>query len=172
MDWSATFELLGKLASGLAALAGGWWAFEKWRRREEHFPRVYFEVSVNFLGVRQEQIVAELVATLENKGVVPLKIQAFTFKLLGLRAKDALATGGVEVRGQLYFPHLLAEGTFVPPTWAHTFIYPGVKTEYNYVCSLPSDTQFVRMQGDFQYLSAGKAHHAAKVLKVPSLQAP
>ena len=98
----------------------------------------------------------ELVATLENKGLVPLKIRAFTVKLLGLRAEDTLATGRPDIRGQLYFPHDLAEGDFIPSTWDQTFIYPGVKTEYNYVCAPTGDTFFVRMQGDFQYLSAGK----------------
>jgi hypothetical protein len=168
MDWSAIFELLGKVASVLAALAGGWWAFEKWHKREEHFPRVYFEVAVNFLGSSQGQIIAELVATLENKGVVPLKIRAFTFKLLGLRTQDTLASGGPEIRGQLRFPHVVAEGNFMPSTWDYTFIYPGVRTEYNYVCALSSDMLFVRMQSDFEYLAAGRAHHAAKVLKVPN----
>lgn len=169
MDSSAFFEVLGRVASVLAALAGGWWAFEKWRKREEHFPRVYFEVSVNFLGISQGQIIAELVATLENKGVVPLKIRAFTFKVLGLSAQDQLTPGGREIRGQLRFPHLVAEGSFIPPTWKYTFIYPGVKTEYNYVCAMSSDMLFVRMQSDFQYQVAGRAHHAAKVLEVPNL---
>lgn len=168
MDWSQLFELLGKAVTAGAAVVGAWWALEKWHRRDEHFPRVYFEVSINFLGGNDEYVLVELIATLENKGVVPLKIRNFSFKLLGLRAADSWLRGGEEIRGQLRFPHILEKGAFVPADWAYTFVYPGVKTEYNYVAAIPSDVSYVRIQGDFEYLSSGASHHAAKVLKVPN----
>jgi len=168
MDWSQLFELLGKAVAAVAAVVGAWWSLEKWRRRDEHFPRVYFEVSVNFLGSKNEYLLVELIATLENKGLVPLKIRNFSFKLLGLKATDPLARGGKEIRGQLRFPHLLEEGAFVPPDWEYSFVYPGVKTEYNYIAFIPQDVSYVRMQGDFEYLRTGATHHAAKVLKVPN----
>jgi hypothetical protein len=167
MNWSQLFELLGKFVTAVAAVVGAWWAVEKWWRRDEHFPRVYFEVSANFLGSRDEHIVLELIATLENKGLVPLKIRDFSFKLLGLETTDPLVRGGKEIRGQLRFPHLLAEGAFVPPEWEYSFVYPGVKTEYNYVAFIPANVSYVRIQGDFEYLRTGASHHAAKVLKVP-----
>jgi hypothetical protein len=169
MDWPHLFELLGKIVSVLAAVAGGWWAIEKWRKRDEHFPRVYFEVGANFVGTKDGRVVVELVATLENKGIVPLRIRQFTFKLLGLKNEDKLDRGGADIRGQLRFPHLLEEGHFVPPHWSFSFVYPGVKTEYNFVTSIPEDVSFVRLQGDFTYLRSGASHHAAKVLKVPNL---
>jgi hypothetical protein len=125
-------------------------------------------VSVNFLGSKDEHALVELIATLENKGVVPLKIRNFSFKLLGLRPTAPWVRGGKEMRGQLKFPHLLEEGTFVPEDWAYTLVYPGVKTEYNYVAAIPSDVSYVRIQGDFEYLRTGASHHAAKVLKVPN----
>lgn len=168
MDWSQLFEFLGKAVTAAAAVVGTWWAFEKWRRRDEHFPRVFFEVSANFLGSNDDHVLVELLATLENKGVVPLKIRNFSFKLFGLRATDPWVRGGNEMRGQLRFPHLLEEGAFVPSDWAYTFVYPGVKTEYNYVAAIPSDVSYVRIQGDFEYRRTGASHHAAKVLKVPN----
>jgi hypothetical protein len=168
VDSSHLFELLGKGVTAVAAVVGAWWAFEKWRRRDEHFPRVFLEVSANFLGSKDELVLVELIATLENKGVVPLKIRDFSFKLLGLRATDPWVRGGTEMRGQLRFPHVLEEGAFVPSTCAYTFVYPGVETEYNYVAAIPSDMLYVRIQGDFKYLRTGASHHAAKVLKVPN----
>jgi len=168
MDMSSLFEGVGKLTSVAAALAGVWWGFEKWRRRDEHFPRVYFEVGVNFIGRKEQQFIVELVATLENKGVVPLKIKPFTFKLLGLMKSDAISRGGAAIRGQLLFRHMLAEGAFVPPEWDYSFIYPGVRTEYNFVTSIPFEVEYVRMQGDFTYLPSHETHHAARVSKVPS----
>jgi len=171
VDVSSLFELIGKAVTGAAALAGAWWAFEKWLKRDEHFPRMFFEVTAAFLGVQDGQHVVEVVATLENKGVVPLKIKNFGFILRGLRASSQLKRGDQSVRGQLLFPDVLAEGPFVPTSWAYSFIYPGVKTEYNFVSFIPADVSFVRVQADFEYLSFGRSHHAAKILKVPSVGA-
>jgi len=168
MDAASIFDSIGKLVTVLAAVTGSWWALEKWRKRDEHFPRVYFEVSVNFIGTQKGQFVAELVATLENKGVVPLKIKHFSFKLLGLKDTDSLVKGGHEIREQLAFPHAIQEGVFVPSDWDYSFIYPGIKTEYNFITLISSQYSFVRLQGDFEYLSDGDSHHAAKVFKVPA----
>jgi hypothetical protein len=165
-----SFDSLGKLVSVVLALAGAWWAYEKWRKRDEHFPRVYFEVSVNFLGLKEDQILCELVATLENKGVVPLKIRKFSFLLRGLGNQDLIERGGDEIRNQIVFPNRLEQGMFVPKDWDFTFVYPGVRTEYNFVTAIPRNTEFVRMQGDFEYLRTGSSHHAAKILKVPDFE--
>lgn len=168
MEWSQLFEYLGKTVSTLAALGGGWWAIEKWRKRDEHFPRVSFEVYVNFIGEKDGNIVTELVAIVDNKGLVPLKIKDFDFKLRGLKETDSIIFGGESIRGQLLFPHILAEGVFVPKNWKYSFIYPGIKTEYNFVTAIPKDVQYLRMQGDFKYLRIGTSHHAAKIQKVPN----
>jgi hypothetical protein len=167
------FSIIGKITSTALALAGGWWAFEKWRKKDELFPRVYFEVSVNFIGAKDEHIICELVSTLENKGEVPVKIRDFTFVLRGLAKTAPLGRGGPNIRNQLNFPDTLDEGRFIPESWDSSFIYPGVKTEYNFVTAIPQHISFVRMQGDFVYLLDGKdgyTHHAAKILKVPDFR--
>jgi hypothetical protein len=169
MDWTELFSLVGKVTSTVLAVAGGWWAFEKWRKREEHFPRIAFEVSVNFIGLKDAKIICELVATLENKGVVPLKIREFTFVLRGLAGSDPLARGNEAIRRQLNFPRKLDEGRFVPEDWEYSFVHPGVKTEYNFVTFIDNDIAFVRLQGDFEYLANGETHHAARIHKVPDL---
>lgn len=167
MNWSEVFEFLGKAVTGIAALVGAYWAFVKWRRQDELFPRVNFEVSANFLGLHGEHVVTELVAVLENKGQVPLKIHNFTFKLLGLSGASCVEKGTTNIRGQLLFPMVLDEGEFVPRSWEYSFVYPAVKTEYNFVTAIPRAVAFVRMQADFEYLDRKEAsHHAAKILAV------
>jgi hypothetical protein len=169
MDWSQTFELIGKIVTGAAALTGGWWAFVKWRRQDELFPRINFEVSANFVGLQGDHVVTELVAVLENKGQVPLKIHHFSFKLRGLSKAGAIEKGAPAIRGQLLFPVVLDEGEFIPASWDYSFVYPGVRTEYNFVTAIPGTIAFVRMQGDFEYKGRrDSSHHAAKILAVPT----
>ena len=162
------FEFVGRAATLIATIAAGWWAIVSWRKRNELFPRVYFEVSANFVGWHQGVVVAEVVAVLENKGIVPLKIKHFGFKVRALMQSDAPIAGGEDVRNQLLFPHVVAEGLFVPGSWGYSFVFPGVKTEYSYVTTIPAEAAYLRVQGDFEYLDhAGESHHAAKVLRVP-----
>jgi hypothetical protein len=170
MDWNDLFSIGGKVTSASLAAAGAWWAFEKWRKQDELFPRVAFEVSVTFVGVKSDHVICELLSTLENKGVVPLKIREFTFVLRGLADTDEIKRGGQEIRHQIEFPRVLEEGFFVPKNWEYSFVYPGVKTEYNFVTAIPRNILFVRMQADFAYLIAGETHHAAKILKVPRFE--
>lgn len=164
------FEFVGKGATLAATVAAGWWAVVGWRRRNELFPRVYFEISAKFVGWHQGKAVTEIVAVLENKGVVPLRIKRFGFKVRALMRADAPVMGDEKIRKQLLFPHVVAEGLFVPESWDHSFVYPGVRTEYNYVTAIPEEAAYLRVQGDFEYLEhAGQSHHAAKVLRVPEM---
>lgn len=159
--------MVGKGVSMAAAVAGGWWAVEKWRKRDEHFPRIDFEVTANFIGVQDGSIITEVVAILENKGLVPLKIKTFRCKIQGLKGGEGLQRGGEEIRGQLLFTQELALGALIPKHWEYTFVYPGVKTQYNYVTIIPESTAFIRVQADFEYMTNRESHHTAKILKVP-----
>lgn len=158
---------LGKLVTAFIAVVGAIWAFWKWRVRDEHFPRMEFETGANYIGEKDGNLVYELFATLENKGVVPLKFKDFTFVLRGISASDALVDGGEEIRNQLNFSRVLRHGDFIPKKWPYSFISPGVRTEYNYVTTIPKDTVFMRMQADFIYPDRDdESHHAAKIIAV------
>ncbi len=158
----------GQIATALIAIGAAIWAFRKWWLRDEDFPRIAFEVNVNFVGRKDESLVCELVACLDNKGVVPIKFRDMTFVLRGIAESDKLEIGDDSIRNQLNFERVLCRGSFIPKRWKYSFIYPGVATEYNFVIAIPADIAFVRMQGDFVYERGGETHHAAKVLAVPN----
>ncbi|PDS40276.1 hypothetical protein CO665_02325 [Rhizobium anhuiense] len=160
------------IITAIVTIVGAIWAVQKWRYRDEHFPRIAFEVNVNFIGRSDQKIACELVAILENKGFVPLKLKNFTFLLRGLSKTDDLCPGSAKIRNQLNFHRELCEGSFIPGDWPWTFIYPGVRTEYNFVTTIPADTRFVRMESEFLYLRGkDNSHHAARVLSVPDFSA-
>ena len=168
----ADFINIGSKLIALAALvAGAVWGIVKFARRDEHFPRIAFEVTTQFVGEHQKQILIEVLAILENKRVVPIRIADLAFKLRGVRADDALERGDDSIRGQTRIPHLLREGTFIPAHWEYTFIYPGVRTEYNYITMLDADVLFVRVEGSFSYDRGAESHRAAKLLRVESAAA-
>lgn len=157
-----------KIISFGVLLFGIIWGIVKFLKRDEHFPRILFEVSANFVGVQDNQNVFEVLASLENKGVVPIKIRDLNFKVRGLFQQDQLEKGDAAIRGQIKIPHLLIEGSWIPEHWDSTFVYPEVKTEYNYIAAIPSDVSFVRVEGSFSYDRKGTTHRAAKLFKVPN----
>jgi len=161
-------DIGSKIIAFAALTIGAWWGVVKYLKRDEHFPRVGFEVSANFVGNQDGKVLFEVIAQLENKGVVPLKINDLKFKVRGLYENDEIEKGDDSIRGQIRLPHLLLEGSWVPEHWNYTFIYPGVKTEYNYIAALPSNVSFVRVEGSFSYDRKGDSHHAAKLQKVPN----
>lgn len=161
-------DISSKIMAFAALIIGAWWGIVKYLKREEHFPRVGFEVSANFVGNQDGKVLIEILAQLENKGVVPLKINDLKFKVRCLYENDEIEKGDDSIRGQIRIPHLLLEGSWVPEHWNYTFIYPGVKTEYNYIAALPLNVTFVRVEGSFSYDREGALHHAAKLQKVPN----
>jgi len=161
-------DIVSKVVSFVVLLVGIWWGIIKFLKRDEHFPHIFFEVSANFVGIQDNKMLFEVLALLENKGVVPIKIRDLNFKVRGLFARDPIEEGDASIRGQIRIPHLLVEGSWVPKHWNYTFIYPGVKTEYNYITAIPLDVSYIRVEGSFSYDREGSSHHAAKLLKVPN----
>lgn len=163
------FIQIGQITTTLIGVFAAIWAFQKWRIRDEHFPRLIFEVTVNFLGKKEGFLICEVIAKMENKGLVPIRFKDLSFVLRGLSDEDKVEFGGDDIRFQVVFGHVLYRGSFIPKSWVHSFIYPGVKTEYNYIAAIPTGIAFVRVQGDFVYMEhGGETHHAAKVLAVPA----
>jgi hypothetical protein len=160
-------DIVSKIISFGVLLVGIIWGVIKFLRRDEHFPHIYFEVSANFVGEQDNQNLFEVLALLENKGVVPIKIKELKFKVRGLFQRDQIEKGDASIRGQIRMPHVLIEGSWIPEGWDYTFIYPGVNAEYNYIAAIPLDVSFVRVEGSFSYDRKGTTHRAAKLLKVP-----
>lgn len=171
MDISQFFEFFGKGVAILVALFGLYCAFEKWWKREEHFPRVNFDLNAELIDHKDGKIILNIVATLENKGQVPLKIKEFVCELRGLRDNDLLELGTEKIRNQLNFKQDLGGGVFIPADWNYSFVYPGVKTEYTYVTIIPESTKYLLAKGRFHYLSNGESHHAGRIIKIPNAAA-
>lgn len=168
MHVTSFVTLLGSISSLAIAASGAVWALYKWKQSDELFPRIYFEVGVNFLGLHKGSHVTEVIATIENKGFVPLRLTTFSFELRGLKSNDVVDIYDVSIRCQLKFPWVIGDGSFISPKMEDTFVYPGIKTEYNFVTAVPEIYSFVRVQANFVYnREKGLTHHAAKILAVP-----
>ncbi len=162
MDISNIFEFLGKVV----ALVGVLFALYRWWKREEHFPRVNFDIDVEIIDRKDNKYVLNVVATLENKGEIPLKIKDFNCELRGLASDDSLELGTEKIRNQLNFKHNLNGGAFIPANWDFSFVFPSVKTTYTFVTIIPDTMIYLFVRGSFIYLANGESHHAGKIIKI------
>lgn len=168
------YDAFNHLMSGIQAtmttiglLGGGWWAYEKFVRRDEHFPRVQFSVDIGFVGIQADRWLVEVIASLENKGVVPVRICEFAFDLRYMVPEDPVKDGPEEINGQVCIPHKARAGSWLPPKWRTTFIHPGVVTRYSYIADLPSAASYALVHGRFNYERPGAFHTADRLVQVP-----
>jgi hypothetical protein len=152
----------------LAGAAAGVWAIIKARKRREHAPRLEFTVDVNFVGIHSDSWLVELVALVQNKGLVRHLIREFSFDLRVLHQDDPVRFGADKINYQTEIPHLLKDGSWVPKSWQGTFIEPSLQTRYSCVAHLPISVRFVLLHGKFDYDGVTGFHTADRLVHVPA----
>jgi hypothetical protein len=170
--WPVLIGVTGTLLGGLLGYLYSMhaqqlqWRREDLRRREqrEHTPRVDFRVDVRFVGPHQDAWIVEVLAFLDNKGLVKYETRSLKFELRALLKSDLLAVGDESIGFQTEIPHILVTGSWLPAARSNTFIEPGMATKYSYVTSVPENATIVLLHGRVQYESDVEVIHTAEVL--------
>lgn len=161
-------EATQAIATTIGIIIGGAWVLRNYVFQREYFPRIDFSVDVNFIGVHKGEWLIEVLGLLNNRGQVPHTIQSFRFELRCLSKGDALIDGDAAIRGQVVFPHVIKENSWIPAIeGVGMIIHPGVSLRYNYVYRIPEDTVFVLLHGILDYGKKSLQHRADRMLKVP-----
>ena len=142
---------------------------EQKRREEErlHAPRVDLDVDVKFVGRQGDRWLVEIVADVENSGLVCNSIEAFDFSLRCIYPSDPVEDGDALINYQAKIPHKIKSGSWLPVTWTGTVVEPGTSVRYTHIAAVPSQASFVFVHGRCKY-STGTYHTADKLIRVPS----
>jgi hypothetical protein len=160
-------ELIKNIAEIIAILIGGGWAFWKFVIQREGKPKIEFTVDFEVIGIHQQEYLAEIIAELQNKGLVREKIYDFTFDLLYLVDTDNLVEGGDEILKQVAFNKRISRQRWFPKIWDYTFADPGIVQRYRYITHLPLNTKFALVRSSFKYTDKSSDFQAAqKTFKV------
>lgn len=170
--WPVLIGVIGTLLGGLLGHLYSThaqqlqWRRDDLRRREERedVPRVDFHVDVRFVGPHQDAWITEILAFIDNKGLVKYETQALKFELRALLESDSLATGDKSIGFQTYIPHVLLTGSWIPAGWPGTFIEPGMATKYSYVASVPQNAVVLLLHARVDYKSDVEVTHTAEAL--------
>lgn len=158
-----------KVGSSLIAIIAGIYALYKYFKRDELFPRIQFDVDIHFIGSQNDEVVLEIIALIENKGVVPIKLDDLRFSLRSIKADEELSFGTDNINGQLLFETKVKDSSWIGQHWNYTFVYPGVKTRYTHATKVPKDTAFLLLRGIFLYKNDDDFHTSAKIFKIPNV---
>lgn len=173
MSW--TLENFSDLASTIqsivtpaAVIIGGVWAYRRYVLEENRFPHIETSAEVEFVGKQDSYWIVELRAVLTNKGKVSHRIENFTFDLNGITASDNIKASD-QWGGQIDFPNLIAEGSFLPESFSYFSIGPGVTAKYSFVARVPTETTFLLFHSKFTYSDGrGFSHTMERTVATPS----
>ena len=91
----------------------------------------------------------------------------FEFDLNALFSQEPL---GISEKwgGQVNFPHLITNGSFLPKDLRFFFVDPGIKAKYSYITLVPIKSTFLIFHCWFKYYDRRNfAHTAEKSVRVP-----
>ncbi|MEL1243178.1 hypothetical protein AAEO56_02795 [Flavobacterium sp. DGU11] len=174
-DYADTIE---SILTSLAILIGGSWTFWKFILQREKYPKIQFDIDINFISFQDEKLLFEIILIIENVGLVRHEISSenFTLRIRYLRKSDKIEQGTPEYNYQTNFHHLHEvipkseiQRKIIPESWKNTFIDPGVSQKYSYITSLPDDTICLLVKSKFNYSHRNLDFHGAqKLFKAPS----
>jgi hypothetical protein len=167
-EFKTLADIAESVATVLALTVGASWAYLRFHREREGRAKIDLTVDIDFLGTQNGKWLVHLVAQVSNGGKVRHWIRDFRFRLRALPAGSDPSDGDETICEQVVFPDLLKRGTWLPLTWAGTFIDPGVVNTYRHIAVIPMEVSFVLLDGMFSYADAeSESHHSTKAFRVP-----
>jgi len=163
-----TSDIFSDVLTGLAILIGGCWTFWRFVLQREGNAKIQFDVDLQVTGIHRSSYIVEIIATVENKGLVRHYVNDFSFKILHLTEQHDIKDGGENINNQLLFEKIIDKRYWIPPKWVDSFIDAGVVQHYTYVTHLPAHTKFALVYAKFKYPDKKSEFHTAqRVFKLP-----
>lgn len=158
----AYFEILEAGVTSLGLIIGGIWIYFKFISTCENHPKIQFDLDVGIIGRQDKKILIELIAIINNKGLVRHWVNDFICDVLILQKDDPIETGAQKINYQVKFKKFnpvkdknicnekyLDRIIWVPENWYNAFIDPGVEQKFTYITAIPEDTTFISLYSRF-----------------------
>jgi hypothetical protein len=166
-DWKNLASALQSFATIVSFIIGAIWVYLRFIRQQEKYPNIEFISDIEFIGTQDDWWLVEIIASIDNKGKAQHKMSDFRFDLNALYCDDQVDVSR-KWGGQVDFPRLVAEGSFLPKRLDFFFVDPGTKAKYSYVARIPKLATFVILHCWFRYADEGNYRHIAeKTFAVP-----
>jgi hypothetical protein len=158
--------------TGIGVLVGGGWAFWRFALGRERYPKIQFNLDLRVVSHGHDHLVVEVVAIVENKGLVRHWLHGFEFDLLYLPNGAPIVVGNFVngkdvINSQVRFEPIIKEMSWIPKDWNSTFIDAKVEQRYTYIAQAPKNASMLLVRARFKYPDKASALHTAqKVISV------
>lgn len=153
-------ETVESVLKSIGLVIGACWVYFRFIRTRENHPKIQFDIDLRLLGRQDEKIIIEVVAILENKGVVRHRVNNFTCDILVLRENKPVIPGDERINYQVLFEKANPAKTgsrdttrivWIPEKWYESFVDAGVKQRYTYLAAVSGDAAFIGVYSQFYY---------------------
>lgn len=149
----------------LLAIIAAFFAYYTFFREGKHKQRVEFDLEINDLGIHGTNRIIEIVAIVENKGLVEHTISELTLTARGIDKSDQLKNmDSHEYR--LAFKHKLAMTQIVPED-DYFFIRPKVTQRFPMVIKIPISITHVIVRCNSIYKATKEFHITERAFAIP-----
>lgn len=171
-DWENVASAAQSIATIMSFIVAGIWVYLKYIRQQERYANIESSADVKLIGVQDGFWIAELIATLHNKGKVQHRMYEFRFDLSAI-GKGAAVEINPEWGGQVDFPMAVKKGSFLPERYKFFYVDPGIKAKYSYVTLIPVSASFVNLHWWFLYGDNRQFKHVAeRTIALPVVDKP
>lgn len=144
-SWS---DVAANIAQVLAIFIGGWWAYTKFIRQREEWPRVTVEQVVSNRALSPEQTLLRVAVKAKNDGTVlvevdDVRVDVYQVLPLGATIGTALAEGTLVPEGATEVPWPCIESRHRRWGAGEASIEPGESDEFGFDFALPAETKTV-----------------------------
>jgi len=138
---------------------------EEEAKRRTYNPHIEFEIRCNFHGPQEGSLIAEVLLTARNKGLIQQKFKDIRLRVRGIEADQALSFwAGNEPR--LNFPlKIVSDASLLPENYNFFFVEPGIEQTFTYVTKVPLSVRYILVHAEFEY-DAFTPHTAERVFTV------
>lgn len=152
-EWAESIESIVKT---IGVVIGAVWIYLKFIRTRENHPKIQFEVDLRVLGKQDSKIIIEVIATIENKGLVRHYINDLSCDILTLKKGMPVVYGDERINYQVmlekYNPTTdKGRIVWIPKDWYYSFVDAGIKQSYTYLSAIPEDTMLVSIYAHFHF---------------------
>lgn len=166
-DWS---EIIKNILGGTAILGAAIWTVFRFGIFRERYAKIEFNLDCRYIGTTDDNILLELIAVIENKGLVRQNIKEWTFDLLLFMEKDEVDESEHKINYQIKFANKkINKRPWVPSSWYSTFIDAGTKQVYPYITSVPKGTSFITIYSRFIYPNTKDFHSSQRTFSLKTL---
>ena len=150
------------LITSLGVLVGGGWALWRFVLRRERHPKIQFDLEVRLISRAHDHLIVEVIAIVQNKGLVRHLLRDFRFDLLYLPDGAPVCEGTEVINHQALFRPVFKRRYWISPDWVFSFIDAGVTQNYTYLARVPQDASVLVVFAKFKYPDSESDFHTAQ----------